>query len=94
MLGRWNNIEHLEDSLNLDEVKRIVEAKRDEEYRSNRFAAALKGVDLDAQNKEQIQERFDAVERRARAKLAGLSEEEVGRRDDADILGLGYEVEE
>lgn len=76
LLGQWKNFEEIEENLSLDELQAILEASRDQEYRRQKFAAALKGVDLDAASKSTT-ESFDEVKRRAEAKLRGVSEEEV-----------------
>lgn len=76
LLGHWKNFEEIEDNLTLDELQSILEASREQEYRRNKFAAALKGIDLDAQNKDSDSS-FEEIKRRAEAKLRGISEEEI-----------------
>lgn len=80
----------MEENLSLPELEHILKAAREAEYRRQKFAAALKGVNLD----EQREEAGDAltyadVERRVKAKLAGKSEEQV----ELDEVGIGVETE-
>lgn len=49
LVGAWKSIEELESSLCLSELMAILEARREQDYSSKKFAAALKGVDLDKQ---------------------------------------------
>lgn len=63
--------------MSLDELQAILEASRDQEYKRQKFAAALKGIDLDEQKKSPDETSFDEVKRRAEAKLRGVSEEEI-----------------
>lgn len=53
-----------------------------------KFAAALKGIDLDKDTKKN--DAFEEVKRRAEAKLAGVSEEELEFSD----IGISIEVED
>lgn len=86
LLGIWKNIEDLENSINIDELHMILKAARDREERQNRFAAALKGINLDEGKND---EAFEAVQRRAEARLAGKTEDEI----EFEELGIEIEVE-
>lgn len=90
LLGIWRNIAELEEALNLDELKAIVGAMREREHRANKFAAALKGIDLDKGSEDENKERFEAVQRRVAAKLTGKSQEQM----ELDELAFDFEVEE
>jgi transcriptional regulator NrdR family protein len=72
--------------LNLDELQSILEASREQEYNRQKFAAALKGIDLDAQSNKSNDSSFEEVKRRAEASLRGISEEEV------EFAGIGIAV--
>jgi len=61
----------MEDCLTLEEVYLLSDAVYRAEHRRNKFAAALKGISLDEPN-----DRFEEVEKKAQAALAGQSEEE------------------
>lgn len=89
-MGIWKNIQELEEALNLEELKAIIGASREREHRQNKFAAALKGIDLDEGEKEAIKERFDAVQRRVRAKLTGANEKAL----ELDEIAFDFEEEE
>lgn len=86
MLGIWRNIEELEESLNLRELEAIVKAARDREHRNNKFMAALKGINLDED--DDAKERFEAVKRRAEARMSGKSEEQL------ELAEFGLEIVE
>ena len=98
LLGIWKNIEELEDSLSLPELNAILSASRDREHRSNKFAAALRGIDLDKHSKEQNEERFEEINRRAQAKLhamrTGADAEKTERQLELADFGFGLEIEE
>jgi len=79
LLGHWKNFEDIEDTLTLDELQKILEAAREKDHNKQRFAAALQGVDLDKDKKEDTS--FDEVKRRAQSKISGVSEEELGFAD-------------
>lgn len=63
----------MEDSLSLPELEALLEAIRQKESREQRFAAALKGIDLDA---DEEKSKFDEVQERVNARLRGESTEE------------------
>jgi hypothetical protein len=76
--------------LSLDELQAILEASREQEYKRQKFAAALKGIDLDEQRGQSNDSSFEEVKRRAEAKLRGVSEEELEFTD----IGIGVVEEE
>ncbi len=76
LLGHWKNFDEIEDNLNLEELQTILEASREQEYNRQKFAAALKGVDLDEKTGN-TDSSFEEVKRRAQAKVSGISEEEI-----------------
>ena len=78
----------MEDNLSLTELDAILDAARKREHNRNKFAAALKGVDLDEGN-ESAEDRFNDIEKRAHAKAAGMSPEAYEFSD----LGIGVETE-
>lgn len=94
LLGTWRNVEDLEECLSLPELDAILKASYERERRAQRFYAAFKGVDLDEDAKNDAQEAFDRVNRRAQAKLQGISEDDVDKLQTADVFGLEFEVEE
>ena len=77
LLGQWKNFAEIEEALTLQELEAILEASREQRNEQNKFLAAIQGVDLDKANGESVQDRFDAVKRRAEAKLSGRSEIEL-----------------
>jgi hypothetical protein len=74
MLGIWKNFEEMEDNLTLAELEKLLEAKRDQDFQNKKFAAALKGVDLDEPS-EKDAPTFEDIKRRAEAQLRGVSPE-------------------
>lgn len=71
----YKNFDELEEEISLGELEALLVKARDVEHDRQRFAASLKGINLDGPN-ESEESRFEAVERRAAARLAGVSEEE------------------
>lgn len=49
-LGIWKNYDELEKSICIDELMLILSTVRELNYEERKFLAALKGIDLDAQN--------------------------------------------
>lgn len=90
MLGNWKNIEELEECLNLDELRLILQAERERELRSHKFFAALKGIDLDSEAAGSAEDRVREIKERVAARQAGMTEQEA----EFDVLGTDYEVEE
>lgn len=74
----------MEDELTLEELYLLMETEQDREYRRNKFAAALQGVDLDENKKNSD---FEQVKQRAAAALAGKSESEYV----FDMIGIEVE---
>ena len=74
LLGQWKNFEHLEEALSMGELIAILDAAREQEQRHNQFAAALKGVKLDAGSTE---DRFQQIALRAEAARRNTSEDKV-----------------
>ena len=89
LLGIWKNVEELEMYISLDELELILEAAREQEYNRNKFAAALKGIDLDKQNQQSAEEAMERVRMRAQARLTGESVEKL----EFDALGIDIETE-
>lgn len=86
LIGKWENIEHIEAKLTLPELEAIVTAAREQEMRNNRFMAALKGIDLD-EDKDKVS-RFDEIKARVDSKIAGKSVDAMEWDD------MGIEIEE
>lgn len=66
----------MEDTLTLDELYLLAGAQHREEHRRNRFAASLKGIDLDDEMGESEEDIWERTQRKAAADSAGVSEEE------------------
>lgn len=71
--GTWKSFDDLEESITRQELAVMLEKGRELKREQYKFMAALKGIDLD---KEQ-QASFDDVKRRAAAKVANTSEEQI-----------------
>lgn len=76
----------MESTLSLPELEVILDAARKRERERQRFQAALKGVNLDAD--EGTGETGDAVRRRAEAKMRGMTEEQY------ELAEIGIEIQE
>jgi hypothetical protein len=68
----FKSFDDLEANLTMQEVSRMLEKAREMKYNDQRFAASLKGIDLD----EGKTTEFDEIKRRAEAKAMGMSEEQ------------------
>ena len=88
--GMFKNFDELEDNLSLEELEILLAKARDVKHDEQRFAASLKGINLDESVRESQEEAFERVKRRAQAKLAGISEEEV----ELGEIGINLIVEE
>lgn len=75
--------------LSMPELTAIIDAARERDHANHKFAAALKGIDLDDEAQGSDEERFEEIEARAKAKLAGISQDEY----QFSQLGLGIEAE-
>lgn len=67
----------MEECLTLTELQTTLEAKREHEFKQQKFAAALKGVNLDEHVGKDEEEATsgDDIKRRVQARLGGKSEE-------------------
>lgn len=92
ILGNWKNFDELEDCLNLDELSLIVNSSRKAERERQKFAAALKGIDLDAENND-TKKKIEEVQRRANARLSGIDEDQFDNLELIDI-GISFTEEE
>lgn len=88
LLGIWKSVEELELTISLAELEAILEASREKEMRDRRFAAALKGVDLDTSS--DAKEKVEEMKRKAQAMQDGMSEDKF----EFDELGLDFEEED
>jgi hypothetical protein len=86
MLGQWKNFDELEENLCIDELNALLDAMRRAERRREVFQAALKGIDL---NEDEKKSTFEEVEKRAKAKLAGVTPEEL----ELGEIGISIETE-
>jgi hypothetical protein len=89
LLGIWKNVEELELSITLNELEMILDAAREQEHRRNKFAAALKGIDIDAASQEESRDAFERVRARANARLNGGNPEHA----EYEAMGIDIEVE-
>lgn len=87
LLGIWKNVEELEENINIDELRAILEAAQRREHRKNKFMAALKGIDLDSQSNESAREAFERV------KLSALAKSQGKTTDEIEFNALGIDIE-
>lgn len=92
LLGIWKNIAELEATLTLEELELIVKTMRDKEYEARKFAAALKGIDLDKNNPQAAQRKVEEAQRRANMRLKGMTEEDIEREELKEVgITISYE---
>jgi hypothetical protein len=89
LIGSWKNIEELESSLNLEELEAVVKAARDREHRTNKFLAALKGIDIDKDSQSSAQERVEELKRKV--ELQRLGAKKVEKKE---LMDFGIDVVE
>jgi hypothetical protein len=53
LLGIWKDYEELESSLSMPELSETLNAKREDIYNQRKFMAALKGIDMESEQKKQ-----------------------------------------
>lgn len=85
-MGIWKNVEDLEESLNLYELQLVVTAGRKRQHEDRKFAAALKGINLD-EPEEDSEAKFERIQRNAEARISGKSIESL----ELDDFGLDFE---
>lgn len=68
----FKSFDDLESNLTMQEISKMLEKAREMKYNDQRFAASLKGIDLD----EGKTTEFDEIKRRAEAKALGVTEEQ------------------
>lgn len=86
MLGQWRNFEELEENLCINELNALLDAIRRKEKRHEIFLAGLQGIDL---TENEDKSAFEDVERRAKARLAGVTPEEL----EFSEMGISIETE-
>lgn len=84
-------MEELEESLNLDELRLILDAMRERELRQMKFFASLKGIDLEKDLKKSAEEEVQKVKDRVAARQRG---EDPEKYELEQYFGTDYEVEE
>lgn len=88
--GNWKNFEELEETITLSELEQIVLALRKKEHRQNKFAAALKNIDIgdygDSSN-ETVEEVMHRAQVRAAARLNDMDPAEY------ELKSLGFGID-
>lgn len=74
----------MEDELTLDELYLLIESDYRRERRHNKMLAAVNGVNLEDDDKNDA---FEKIKAKAQAKLAGRSEQEMT----FDLIGIKVE---
>lgn len=90
LIGIWKSVAELEDTLSLPELMALLNSCREKEQRDREFFAAINGIDIKKAQQEDVQKRFDDVQRRVRAKLTGSDVKQL----EFDDFGLELETEE
>lgn len=92
--GAWSSYANLEDSISMPELILTVDTIRKEKHEDRKFAAAMKGVDLDENSEE---DPLAKARKRVASREKGLAPDDIVANPDANINalgmnGLGYEV--
>lgn len=83
LTGCWDNFNEMEEKLSYPELNLMVKALRDREEREFRVLAAVNGIEL---NKNDKNEEFERVKRNAEARRRGVTEEQV------ELEELGFKM--
>lgn len=75
----------------MDELRLVIESKREEEIRTQKFFAALKGVDLDKAYSEDAERRVRQIKDKVAAEQRGENPEAFELRE---YFATDYEIEE
>lgn len=78
----------MEEELTLEELYALIEGMQRTEHRHNRFAAAIQGVDLEKDSKQD--DAFEQIRLKAAAELAGKDEDEFV----LNMIGIEFEDDE
>lgn len=90
-LGHWKNFREMEVSLTLEELYLLLEVNNEGEYNRRKFAAALKGIDLEDEDDDNGDESdFDRIRREADEELTrqGQDTRSFDQRDIDDLFGF------
>lgn len=72
LLGIWKNYDELEMSMSLPELTETLSVSNEQEYNNRKFFAAIQGVDLDAGNKKNEPDPWEAMKARVASKASGI----------------------
>lgn len=93
--GNWKSYEELENEMSIPELIHTINHLRNAEYEKRKFAAALKGVDIDGEGSE---DPIEKARKANRAKSMGdeISPDDVVANPEFSVNGpnglLGYEL--
>ena len=92
ILGHWQDYEELENSLSMPELIATLNAMYKKEERSQKFMAAIQGVDLDkATGKDEKVTTLQEIHARVQARLTGdLEKAKAIEYGFTPEVGLGY----
>lgn len=92
--GAWKSITDMEDNISIDELNVLLDAHRSAVFQQQKFAAALKGVDLGEQKTGGAGEKtFEDIRREAEEEVLGKRADNIGS-ERADLAQFGIRVEE
>ena len=100
LLGIWKNYDELEKSISIPEITAILNSRRELNFEERKFLAALQGVDLDGQQQEDPQKKWEDMKARVFSggatsdsndiiALQGINAQKAGF---GIGMGLSYEV--
>ena len=92
LLGIWKNYNDLESSMSIPELLVTLEESRKQTFENRKFAAAMKGIDLDGEKENPV----DAARKRIAAKNIGsdISPDDIIADSNFGVNvnnGIGYE---
>jgi hypothetical protein len=92
LLGIWKDYEELEASLSMQELMITLEAKREDDYNSKKFFAAIQGVDLDKNNKESASNKWEDMKAKAFSKGKAANGKDILALQGANAQKAGFGI--
>lgn len=91
LLGIWKDYDELEASVSMQELMATLEAKREEDYNTKKFLAAIQGVDLD-KNKEDATNKWEDMKARAFSKGKAANGKDILALQGANAQKAGFGI--
>jgi hypothetical protein len=91
LLGIWKDYDELESSLSMQELMATLEAKREDDYNTKKFLAAIQGVDLD-NNKQDATNKWEDMKAKAFSKGKAANGKDILALQGANAQKAGFGI--